>query len=158
MKHCCRTVLFSYPAVFSALLICAAHALETAFVEVVIYEQTGGDYTTYTYKLKGQFSDAGAATSAEGDIVEVRSSERGLVSFLFCAQIVPSPFAVRAQASHPCLRSSIRTAARSGHFLRNAHLAIASSVCSNCLQTPHSKRQVRVLSSVYIRMHAVGSF
>lgn len=73
MKLSSRIHLFSYPVIFSTLLIHATLALETAFVEVVIYEQTGGGYTTYTYKLKGQFSDAGAATSAEGDVVEVKS-------------------------------------------------------------------------------------
>ena len=53
-------------------------ALERALVEVVIYEHSsGGDYTTYTYELEGTFSNAGAATSAEGDILEVRA-----VSFL----------------------------------------------------------------------------
>lgn len=47
-------------------------ALEKALVEVVIYEHSsGGDYTTYTYELEGTFSNAGAATSAEGDILEV---------------------------------------------------------------------------------------
>lgn len=47
-------------------------ALERALVEVVIYEpSSGGDYTTYTYELEGTFSNAGAATSAEGDILEV---------------------------------------------------------------------------------------
>ena len=45
--------------------------LQTASVEVVIYENTGQDYTTYTYELKGTFSKAGAATSAEGDILQV---------------------------------------------------------------------------------------
>jgi E3 ubiquitin-protein ligase ZNRF3 len=44
---------------------------QTASVEVVIYESTGHDYTTYTYELKGSFSKAGAATSAEGDILQV---------------------------------------------------------------------------------------
>lgn len=44
---------------------------QTASVEVVIYENTGRDYTTYTYELKGSFSKAGAATSAEGDILQV---------------------------------------------------------------------------------------
>lgn len=44
---------------------------QTASVEVVIYENTGHDYTTYTYELKGSFSKAGAATSAEGDILQV---------------------------------------------------------------------------------------
>lgn len=49
-------------------------ALERALVEVVIYEHSsGGDYTTYTYELEGTFSNAGAATSAEGDILEVRA-------------------------------------------------------------------------------------
>jgi len=38
----------------------------------VIYEHSsGGDYTTHTYELEGKFSNAGAATSAEGDILEV---------------------------------------------------------------------------------------
>lgn len=47
-------------------------ALEKALVEVVIYEHSsGGDYTTHTYELEGKFSNAGAATSAEGDILEV---------------------------------------------------------------------------------------
>ncbi|XP_029198272.1 E3 ubiquitin-protein ligase ZNRF3-like [Acropora muricata] len=47
-------------------------ALERALVEVVIYEHSsGGDYTTYTYELEGSFSNAGTATSAEGDILEV---------------------------------------------------------------------------------------
>ncbi|KAJ7387472.1 E3 ubiquitin-protein ligase znrf3 [Desmophyllum pertusum] len=47
-------------------------ALEKALVEVVIYEHSsGGDYTTYTYELEGTFSNAGAATSAEGDILEM---------------------------------------------------------------------------------------
>ena len=47
-------------------------ALEKAVVEVVIYEHSsGGDYTTHTYELEGKFSNAGAATSAEGDILEV---------------------------------------------------------------------------------------
>jgi len=47
-------------------------ALEKALVEVVIYEHSsGGDYTTHTYELEGKFSQAGAATSAEGDILEV---------------------------------------------------------------------------------------
>ena len=50
-------------------------ALEKAVVEVVIYEHSsGGDYTTHTYELEGKFSNAGAATSAEGDILEVRAS------------------------------------------------------------------------------------
>ena len=49
-------------------------ALEKALVEVVIYEHSsGGDYTTHTYELEGKFSNAGAATSAEGDILEVSS-------------------------------------------------------------------------------------
>lgn len=47
-------------------------ALEKALVEVVIYEHSsGGDYTTHTYELEGKFSNAGTATSAEGDILEV---------------------------------------------------------------------------------------
>ena len=47
-------------------------ALEKALVEVVIYEHSsGGDYTTHTYELEGKFSNAGAATSAEGDILQV---------------------------------------------------------------------------------------
>lgn len=47
-------------------------ALERALVEVVIYEpSSGGDYKTYTYELEGTFSNAGAATSAEGDILEI---------------------------------------------------------------------------------------
>ncbi|KAL9980243.1 hypothetical protein ACROYT_G008802 [Oculina patagonica] len=47
-------------------------ALEKALVEVVIYEHSsGGDYTTHTYELEGKFSNAGAATSAEGDILEI---------------------------------------------------------------------------------------
>ena len=49
-------------------------ALERALVEVVIYEHSsGGEYTTFTYELEGTFSNAGAATSAEGDILEVRA-------------------------------------------------------------------------------------
>lgn len=47
---------------------------ETAFVEIIIYEHSGGDYTTQTYNLKGQFSVAGEATSAEGDIEQVTSN------------------------------------------------------------------------------------
>lgn len=47
-------------------------ALEKALVEVVIYEHSsGGDYTTHTYELEGTFSHAGAATSAEGDILQI---------------------------------------------------------------------------------------
>lgn len=47
-------------------------ALEKALVEVVIYEHSsGGDYTTHTYELEGTFSQAGAATSAEGDILKI---------------------------------------------------------------------------------------
>lgn len=63
----CSLVLFhAWPSVTLA-------ALERALVEVVIYEHSsGGDYTTYTYELEGTFSNAGAATSAEGDILEVR--------------------------------------------------------------------------------------
>lgn len=49
----------------------SVQATQTASVEVVIYENTGQDYTTYTYELKGSFSKAGAATSAEGDILQV---------------------------------------------------------------------------------------
>lgn len=51
--------------------VCCVEASQTASVEVVIYENTGQDYTTYTYELKGTFSKAGAATSAEGDILQV---------------------------------------------------------------------------------------
>ncbi|XP_001624061.3 E3 ubiquitin-protein ligase ZNRF3 [Nematostella vectensis] len=59
--------------VFSCLHVYGASVdgLQTASVEVVIYENTGSDYTTYTYELKGKFSKAGAATSAEGDILQI---------------------------------------------------------------------------------------
>ena len=57
---------------------------QTASVEVVIYENTGHDYTTYTYELKGSFSKAGAATSAEGDILQVSFSYlNGVKDFYF---------------------------------------------------------------------------
>lgn len=72
MKVFSHTLLFIV-VVIHALKCAAVLGLETAFVEVVTYEQSGGDYTTYTYKLKGHFSDAGAATSAEGDILEVNT-------------------------------------------------------------------------------------
>ncbi|KAK3710886.1 hypothetical protein QZH41_014870 [Actinostola sp. cb2023] len=58
--------------------------LQTASVEVVIYENTGQDYTTYTYELKGTFSKAGAATSAEGDILQAkRAMQRGATAIIF---------------------------------------------------------------------------
>lgn len=64
-------------------------ALERALVEVVIYEHSsGGEYTTFTYELEGTFSNAGAATSAEGDILEIHplglcntSDERDLYEY-----------------------------------------------------------------------------
>lgn len=50
----------------------AAHAKDTAFVEVVLFESSpNGDYTTYTTGLQGRFSKAGATISAEGEIVQV---------------------------------------------------------------------------------------
>lgn len=70
-KHTALTwalLLLNFHAWLSSTL-----ALERALVEVVIYEHSsGGDYTTYTYELEGSFSNAGTATSAEGDILEVR--------------------------------------------------------------------------------------
>ena len=72
-------------------------ALEKALVEVVIYEHSsGGDYTTHTYELEGTFSHAGAATSAEGDILEVSLS----LAF-YCRK-----YSVQIFAKH---RSNIRT-------------------------------------------------
>ena len=54
---------------------------ETAFVELIIYEHSGGDYTTQTYELKGTFSMAGAATSAEGDIEQVTWNDSYVVVY-----------------------------------------------------------------------------
>ena len=63
-----------YFSCFLVLLHMSIHKIlcaETAFVEIIIYEHSGHDYTTQTYNLKGKFSVAGAATSAEGDIEQV---------------------------------------------------------------------------------------
>lgn len=65
----CRTLAFCL--VLLNMWVDKALCAETAFVEVIIYEHSGGDYTTQTYELKGTFSVAGAATSAEGDIEQV---------------------------------------------------------------------------------------
>lgn len=47
-------------------------AKEKAILEIVLYETTeNGEYKTYTIALNGHFSPAGAAISAEGDIVQV---------------------------------------------------------------------------------------
>ena len=65
----------SWPLQLLLFLACwsVTLALERALVEIVIYEHSsGGDYTTYTYELEGSFSNAGTATSAEGDVLEVR--------------------------------------------------------------------------------------
>lgn len=59
-------------------------AKDTAFVEVVLFESSpSGDYTTYTTGLQGRFSRAGATISAEGEIVQVRSTvmNTGMLSF-----------------------------------------------------------------------------
>lgn len=64
----------SWPLQLLLFLACwsVTLALERALVEIVIYEHSsGGDYTTYTYELEGSFSNAGTATSAEGDVLEV---------------------------------------------------------------------------------------
>ena len=66
------SALFSAAVVFFHAWPCVTLALESALVEVVIYEtSSSGDYTTYTYELEGKFSNAGAATSAEGNILQV---------------------------------------------------------------------------------------
>lgn len=55
-----------------AAALCSAHAKDTAFVEVVLFESSpNGDYTTYTTGLQGRFSKAGATISAEGEIVQM---------------------------------------------------------------------------------------
>lgn len=55
-----------------AAALCSAHAKDTAFVEVVLFESSpNGDYTTYTTGLQGRFSRAGATISAEGEIVQM---------------------------------------------------------------------------------------
>ncbi|XP_078277400.1 E3 ubiquitin-protein ligase znrf3 isoform X2 [Rhinoraja longicauda] len=47
-------------------------AMETAFVEVVLFESSSnGEYTTFTTDLQGRFSRAGATISAEGEIVQM---------------------------------------------------------------------------------------
>lgn len=69
------TLAWSLLVLFHAWPPSVTLALERALVEVVIYEHSSeGDYTTYTYELEGTFSNAGAATSAEGDILEVRTN------------------------------------------------------------------------------------
>lgn len=65
------TIKLGYLLSYTLFHVYIVQASKTASVEVVIYENTGQDYTTYTYELKGTFSKAGAATSAEGDIVQV---------------------------------------------------------------------------------------
>uniref|UniRef100_T1IXE2 Uncharacterized protein n=1 Tax=Strigamia maritima TaxID=126957 RepID=T1IXE2_STRMM len=58
-----------------------AAAQERALLEVVLFETTeNGKYRTYTYELYGQFSGAGAKLSAEGDIVQERSSDECVVA------------------------------------------------------------------------------
>lgn len=58
--------------VLAAAALGTAHAKDTAFVEVVLFESSpNGDYTTYTTGLQGRFSRAGATISAEGEIVQM---------------------------------------------------------------------------------------
>lgn len=81
-------------------------ALEKALVEVVIYEHSsGGDYTTHTYELEGTFSNAGAATSAEGDILEV--------SFLLL-------YNARRRVRQKSNKFLLRSASRCGFVYRDA--------------------------------------
>ncbi|XP_064612303.1 LOW QUALITY PROTEIN: E3 ubiquitin-protein ligase ZNRF3-like [Liolophura sinensis] len=63
---------FAWLVAASAICVMASKEREKAILEVVLYESTEhGDYKTYTYSLSGEFSAAGPAISAEGDIVQI---------------------------------------------------------------------------------------
>ena len=57
------------------LLARAVDGLDIAMIDVVLVENNAGKYTTLTYHVKGRFSRAGAITSAEGDILQVREMQ-----------------------------------------------------------------------------------
>lgn len=66
-------------------------AAAAAFVEVVLFESSpGGDYTTYTTGLQGRFSGAGAAISAEGEIVQVSQVSFSFPLLLFFFSSTPN--------------------------------------------------------------------
>jgi len=51
--------------------VCSICGLDVAMIDVVLVENKAGKYNTLTYHVKGQFSKAGAVTSAEGDILKL---------------------------------------------------------------------------------------
>lgn len=76
---------FAWLVAASAICVMASKEREKAILEVVLYESTEhGDYKTYTYSLSGEFSAAGPAISAEGDIVQVSHLKPSVILLTIC--------------------------------------------------------------------------